>query len=100
MSHPIDAEAWQALDHFDPKFVRDFRSVLLGLSMDDFQPYSSNSTTYFYWPVFMMPYNLPPNKCLNERFIFLALVIPGPNELKKQMNIFLRPLMKETKELW
>jgi hypothetical protein len=48
----------------------------------------------------MMPYNMPPNKCLKEGFIFLALVIPGPKELKKQMNIFLRPLMKELKELW
>jgi hypothetical protein len=34
------------------------------------------------------------------RFIFLALVILGPEELKKQMNIFLCPLMEELKELW
>jgi hypothetical protein len=47
-----------------------------------------------------MPYNLPPNKCLKVRFIFLALVIPGPKEPKKQMNIFLRLLMNELKELW
>jgi hypothetical protein len=47
-----------------------------------------------------MPYNLPPNKYLKEWFIFLALVIPGPKEPKKQMNIFLRPLMEELKELW
>jgi hypothetical protein len=47
-----------------------------------------------------MPYNLPPNKCLKEGFIFLAFVILGPKELKKEMNIFLRPLMKELKKLW
>jgi hypothetical protein len=47
-----------------------------------------------------MPYNLPPNKCLREGFIFLTLVILGPKEPKKQMNIFLRLLMKELKELW
>jgi hypothetical protein len=47
-----------------------------------------------------MHYNLPPNKCLKEGFIFLALVIPGPKDPKKQMNIFLRPLMKELKEMW
>jgi hypothetical protein len=46
-----------------------------------------------------MSYNLPPNKCLKEWFIFLALVIPGPKEPKKQMNIFLCPLMEELKEL-
>jgi hypothetical protein len=48
----------------------------------------------------MMPYNLPPNKCLREGFIFLSLEIPDPKELKKQMNIFLPPLMDELKELW
>jgi hypothetical protein len=46
-----------------------------------------------------MPYNLPPNKCLKEGFIFFALVIPGPKEPKKQMNILLRPLMEQLKEL-
>jgi hypothetical protein len=53
MSHPVDAEAWQALDRFDPEFARDPKSVHLGLSMDGFQPYS-------WWPVFMGTYNLPP----------------------------------------
>jgi hypothetical protein len=47
-----------------------------------------------------MPYNLPPNKCLKQGFVFLALVIPGPKEPRKQMNIFLHPLMEEMKELW
>jgi hypothetical protein len=47
-----------------------------------------------------MSYNLPPNKYLKEWFIFLTLVILSPNETKKQMNIFLRLLMEELKELW
>jgi hypothetical protein len=97
---PVDAEAWHTLDHFDPKFARDPRSVCLGLSTHGFQPYSSDSTAYSCWLVFMMPYNLPPNKYLKEEFIFLALVILGPKESKKQMNIFLRLLMEEPKELW
>ena len=88
ISHPADVEACHALDHFVPKFARDPRSVRLGLSMNGFQPYSSDSTAYSCWSVFVMPYNLPPNKCLKEGFIFLALVIPGPKEPKKQMNIF------------
>jgi hypothetical protein len=45
----------------------------------------------------MMPYNLPPNKCLKEGFIFLTLMILGHKEQKKQMNIILCPLMEE---LW
>jgi hypothetical protein len=46
MSHPMDAEPWKALDRFDPEFARDPRSVRLDLSMDGFQPYSSDSTVY------------------------------------------------------
>jgi hypothetical protein len=99
MSPPTDAEAWHALDHFDLEFARDTRSVHLDLSTDGFQPYSSDSTAYFCWSVFVMPYNLPPNKCLKEGFIFLALVILGPKEPKKQMNIFLHQLMEQLKEL-
>jgi hypothetical protein len=67
--------------------------------MNDLQPYNTNSTLYSCWSVFVMPYNLPPNKCLKEGFIFLTLVILDPKEPKKQMNIFLRLLMEELKEL-
>jgi hypothetical protein len=95
MSHPMDAEAWHALDHFDLEFAWDPRCVRLSLSTDGFQPYSSDSTTYSCWLVFVMPYNLPPNRCLNEGFIFLPLVILGPKEMRKQMNIFLHSLMEE-----
>jgi hypothetical protein len=76
MSHPTDVEAWHTLDRFDLEFAR-------GLSMDGFQSYSSDSTTYSCWPVFVMPYNLPPNKYLKDGIIFLSLVIPGPKESKK-----------------
>jgi hypothetical protein len=100
MSLPVDAEAWQPLDHFDPKFTSDPRSVCLGLSTDGFQPYSSDRTSYSCQPVFTIPYNLPPNKCLKEGFIFLTLVILGFKEPKKQINRFLRLLIEELKELW
>jgi hypothetical protein len=47
-----------------------------------------------------MPYNLPPNNSLKQGLVFLALVILGPKEPRKQMNIFLHPLMEGMKELW
>jgi hypothetical protein len=84
MSHPADVEAWHALYHFDLEFAWDPKSVRLGLSTDGFQPYSSDSTVYSCWLVFVMPYNLPPNNCLKEGFIFLALVILSPKETKSK----------------
>jgi hypothetical protein len=44
--HPIDTEAWEALDHFDPEFARDPRSIRLGLSTVGFQPHSEVSSPY------------------------------------------------------
>jgi hypothetical protein len=46
MPHPADTEAWEALDDFDPEFVRGHRSVRLGLSTDGFQPHSEASSPY------------------------------------------------------
>jgi hypothetical protein len=59
MVHPSDGEAWQALDRFDPEFVRDPRSVRLSLTTNGFMPFSRSFCRYSCWPVFMMPYNLP-----------------------------------------
>jgi hypothetical protein len=98
-SHPADTEAWEALGCFDPEFARDPWSVRLGLLTNGFQPHSEASSSYSCWPLFIMPYNLPPNKCLKQSFVFLTLVNLGPNEPRKQMNIFLRPFMEEMKEL-
>jgi hypothetical protein len=100
MSHPTNSEAWEALDDFDPEFAWDPKSVRLGLLTDGFQPHNEANRLYSYWPVFVVPYNLPPNKYLKQGFVFLNLVFPGPKEPKKQMNVFLRPLMKQMKELW
>jgi hypothetical protein len=73
MSHPADSEAWQTLDHFDPEFASDPRSVRLGLLTNGFQPHSTDSHPYSCWPVFMMPYNLSPDKCLKKGLYSLPL---------------------------
>jgi hypothetical protein len=100
MYHPTDGESWQDLDRIYLELARDPKGVRLGLLMDGFQPHNTDSSLYSCWPVFIMPYNLSPNKYLKQGFIFVSLVILGPKELKKQMNIFLHPLIEEMKELW
>jgi hypothetical protein len=62
--HPSDGEAWHALDCFDPESTRDPKSVRLDLSVDGCTPLSRSSTLYLCWPVFIMPYNHPPTKCM------------------------------------
>ncbi|WVZ76564.1 LOW QUALITY PROTEIN: hypothetical protein U9M48_024529 [Paspalum notatum var. saurae] len=85
------ADAWKALDEFDPEFARDPRSVRLGLASDGFTPFSTSASPYSCWPVFIMPYNLPPEMVLKDEFIFLVLVIPGPEHPGKNLNVFLHP---------
>lgn len=61
MSHPVDGEAWQDFDREFPDFAKDARNLRLGLAIDGFNPFSEKKNTkYSMWPVFVVPYNLPP----------------------------------------
>jgi hypothetical protein len=61
MVHPSDGYRWGYLDIFDPKFTHDTRNVCIGLATDGFTPFGENAISYTYWPVFAVPYNLPPS---------------------------------------
>ncbi|CAN6586409.1 unnamed protein product [Malus baccata var. baccata] len=100
MRHPVDSSAWKEFDQMYPNFARDPRNVRLGLASDRFTPYSDISTPYSMWPVVVFPYNLPPWKCMKKPFSFLTLLIPGPKALGNEIDVYLRPLVDELKELW
>ena len=100
MTHPSDGDAWKALDNFDPEFARDPRNVRVGLATDDFTPFSENAASYSCWPVFAIPYNLPPALCMKYEFMFLCLIIPGPDHPGPLLNVMLQPLVDELKQLW
>lgn len=68
--------------------------------MDGFIPYSSNAASYSCWPVFLFPYNLPPNLVMKEESMFLTLVIPGPKHSDQDIGIVLQLLADELKILW
>ena len=48
----------------------------------------------------LTPYNLPPNDCMKEPFMFLTVLVPGPDDPGQKLDVFLQPLMKELIELW
>ena len=100
MMHPSDAEAWKVLDKFDPEFARDARNVRIGLATDGFTPFTENAASYSCWPVFAIPYNLPPALCMKYEFMFLCLIIPGPDHPGSRLNMMLKPLVDELKQLW
>jgi hypothetical protein len=100
MVHPSDGDAWKALDNFDPEFASDARNVRIGLATDDFTPFNMTVVSYSCWHVIAITYNLPPALCMKYEFMFLCLVIPGPEHPGVRLNVMVQPLIEELKKLW
>ena len=52
------------------------------------------------WPVFVVPYNLPPWSCMEESNFMMVLLIPGPSSPGKDFDVFLKHLVDDLLELW
>ena len=100
MSHPSDAEAWKHFDRTFPEFASEVRNVRLCLCSDGFSPFGKFGKTYSTWPVILTPYNLPPEMCMQTRFLFLSTIVPGPHNPKKLIDICMQPLIDELLMLW
>jgi hypothetical protein len=82
---------------FDLDFARDARNVRIGLATDGFTPFGDNTTSYSCWPVFAIPYNHPHSLCMKYEFMFLCLIVPGPDHPGPKLNVMVRPLIDELK---
>ncbi|XP_028095397.1 uncharacterized protein LOC114295370 [Camellia sinensis] len=100
MRHPADSKAWKDFDKKHESFAKDPRNVRLGLASDGFNPFGNMSTSYSIWPVFIVPYNLPPWKYMKDPFFMMPLLIPGRRAPGFDIDVFLRPLIDELNELW
>src|SRR5690606_18755496 len=100
MTHLSDARAWKHFNKVNLNFASNSRNVYLGLCTDGFGPFGMSGRQYSLWSVFLTPYNLPPEMCMQQEFLFLTILIPGPNHPKRSLDIFLQPLIKELKDLW
>ncbi|GKC72133.1 CACTA transposable element [Tanacetum coccineum] len=74
MQHLVHGKAWKKFDTRYPDFVAEPRNVRLGLAADGFNPF--------------------------ETSLILALLIPGPKSLGKDIDVYLRPLIYDLKDLW
>nr|GFA06229.1 hypothetical protein [Tanacetum cinerariifolium] len=97
--HPADTEAWKHLNKIDPPFARDPRNIRLGLAIDGFKPFGNLSSSYSICPVFIVPYNLPPWKCMKDPNMFMSMLISGP-KTPVNIDVYLEPLIDELKDLW
>ncbi|KAL9687164.1 hypothetical protein QQ045_031562 [Rhodiola kirilowii] len=95
MVHPSDGESWKHFDRCYPDFVAETRNVRLGLRSDGFSPFRTPGKSYSCWPVMVTPYNLPPWMCMKTKFMWLTILIPGPTNPKKRIDMYLRPLIDD-----
>ncbi|KAB1212871.1 hypothetical protein CJ030_MR5G010171 [Morella rubra] len=100
LRHPADGQVWKEFDEQHAWFAKDVRNVRLGLASDGFNPFGTMSVSYSMWLVLLVPYNLPPWKCMKEPYTMMALLIPGPKAPGNNIDVYLRPLIDELKELW
>nr|GEV86445.1 hypothetical protein [Tanacetum cinerariifolium] len=100
LSHPSDGEAWKKFDQIHTPFATEPRNVRLGLCIDGFTPFGMSSTSYSCWPVIVTTYNLPPWMCMKIPYMFLTIIIHGPHSPKKNIDVFLQPLIDELYVLW
>ncbi|KAK1405700.1 hypothetical protein POM88_005305 [Heracleum sosnowskyi] len=77
LSHPVDGEEWKEFDKNYPDFAAEIRNVRLGLV-----------------------YNLPHTMSMKEPYMFMTLLVPGPNDPERNLNVYLRPLIDELFNLW
>ena len=94
ISHPADGKSWKAFDKEHSTFAAEPRNIRLGLMSDGFQPFSNAATPYSIWPVMVVPYNLPPELCMNQSNIMISMLIPGPRGPGDAIDIYLQPLIE------
>ncbi|XP_058726290.1 uncharacterized protein LOC131597620 [Vicia villosa] len=100
LRHPKDGEAWKNFNLIHPEFASDHRNVRLGLASDGFNPFGTMNSKYSVWPVFLIPYNIPPWMCVKHTSFILSMIIPGKSSPGNSIDVYLQPLVNELKELW
>ena len=101
LSHPADGEKWKEFDKNYPDFSLEFRNVRLGLAINGFPPYNNATpTVYSVWHVVLLVYNLPHTMCMKDPYMSMTLLVAGPNDPGKNLNVYLRPLIDELIKLW
>ena len=100
LRHPADSPQWKKIDRLFPSFGIEPRNLRLGLSTDGMNPYGSLSSIHSSWPVFLVIYNLSPLLCMKRKYIMLSMLISGPRQPGNDIDVYLKPLIEDLKELW
>jgi hypothetical protein len=100
LRHPADGSQWRAIDKEYSNFADDARNLRFALSIDGMNPFIEQSSSHSTWPVTLCIYNLPPWLCMKRKFIILRVLIQGLKQPGNDIDVYLRPLVKELLLLW
>jgi hypothetical protein len=100
MVHLSDDEAWKYFNNVHPHFSAESRNAYFELCIEGFNLFGLFATPYSCWPIILTVYNLPPEMCMRPEFMFLSMVIPGPNSSSRNIDVCLRSLIEELTQLW
>ena len=100
MRHPADAEQWKSFHKQYPDFASEPRNLHLGFSTDGMNPYANYNTNHSTWPIILVCYNLPPWLCMKRKYMMLSMLISRPKQPGNNIDVYLRPLIDDSKLLW
>jgi hypothetical protein len=100
IAHPADGSQWQDFNKNNPLFSSDPRNVRFALSTDGMNPFNERMSDHSTWPVILTMYNIPTYLCQKRKYLFLTVLVSGPQQPGFDMDVFLEPVMEEFKKLW
>ena len=100
MQDVYDGEIWKRYEFDDngAPFLSAPYNYLLMLNCDWFQPYKH--TQFSVGVLYFAIQNLPRELRFIRENIIIVGIMPGPSELKKNINTYLRPMIDELLTLW
>ena len=103
MRSVIDSPAWKHIDSevaFN-NFGMESRNMRLALVLDGVNPFKLSNKNWSMWPVLILIYNLEPWFVTKKFFISLCiLILEKRSPTDGNIDVFLRPLLDEMKQLW
>ena len=100
LRHLANSIVWKEFDKIHKWLASDSHNVRLGLASDGFNLYGNISTTYSIWVVILTMYNLPLWMCKKSPNLMLSLIIFGPSNPEKSIDVKLPLLVDDLKDLW
>jgi hypothetical protein len=103
MRSVVDSPAWKHIDTdvaFD-NFGSESRNLRLALALDGVNPFKLSNTNWSTWPMLILIYNFEPWFVTKKFFISLCILISGKRSpTATNIDVFVRPLLNELKQLW